>query len=352
MTLNRRAFVLGTGAVAVVGGAGAAAAFGFGGTAEPAPRSSTLPPATAKATRTTLTATEKVSGTLGYGTATTLTGHGKGTLTWLPAPGTVVGRGQPIYSVDLQPVAVLHGTIPPYRALAPGVTGEDVRQLEENLTALGYGGFTVDDEYTEATADAVAAWQSDLSRADTGVVEPADVVVFAGDVRVASILAVPGDPAGAPLLTHTGVTRAVTVDLDVAKQHLVRVGIEATITLPDGKTVAGTVTSVGTVASAPPAANNGPQEPATIEVVVSVADQTALGALDSAPVDVTLVSERRENVVAVPVGALVALAEGGYGVQVVDGGRTSYVAVETGLFADGLVEVTGVGEGTVVGVPT
>jgi putative peptidoglycan binding protein len=352
--VRRRAFVLGTVAVAVVGGAGTAAAFGFGGTSAPAPQASTLPPATATAATTTLTATERVSGTLGYGTATTLTGHSKGTLTWLPTPGTVVGRGAPIYSVDLLPVPVLHGTIPPYRPLTPGVTGPDVRQLEENLVALGYGGLTVDEEYTGSTADAVRAWQGDLGREETGTVNQTDIVVLGGDVRVTDTLAVPGDPAAAPLLTHTGTTRQVTVDLDVAKQHLVTQGIEATVTLPDGKTVAGTVTSVGTVASAPPATGGGQQatsEPTTVAVVVAVADQAALGALDSAPVDVTLVAEKRENVVAVPVGALVALAEGGYGVQVVDGGRTSYVAVETGLFADGSVEVTGIEEGTVVGVP-
>lgn len=348
----RRVLVIGTVAVAVVGGAGAAAAFGIGGTAEPAPQTSTLPPATAKATRTTLTATERVSGTLGYGATTTLTGHGKGTLTWLPAPGTVVGLGKPVYSVDLLPVPALHGTIPPYRPLAPDVTGPDVRQLEDNLAALGYTGFTVDEEYTGSTGDAVRAWQADLGREQTGTVNPADVVVLAGDVRISDTLAVPGDPAGVPLLTYTGVTRTVTVDLNVAKQHLVRQGIEATVTLPDGTAVAGTVASVGTVASAPPAAGQGaPAEPTTIEVVVTVADQAAFGALDEAPVDVTLVSEKQENVVAVPVGALVALAEGGYGVQVVTGDETSYVAVETGLFADGKVAVTGVEEGTVVGVP-
>jgi hypothetical protein len=85
--------------------------------------------------------------------------------------------------------------------------------------------------------------------------------------------------------------------------------------------------------------------------VVTVADQAKLGTLDAAPVDVTLVSDKRENVVAVPVGALVALAEGGYGVQVVDGGRTRFVAVKTGMFADGEVEVTGIEPGAVVGVP-
>jgi multidrug efflux pump subunit AcrA (membrane-fusion protein) len=87
--------------------------------------------------------------------------------------------------------------------------------------------------------------------------------------------------------------------------------------------------------------------------VITVADQAALGTLDEAPVDVTLVADRRENVLTVPVGALVALLEGGYGVLVVDGGTTRYVAVETGMFAGGRVEVSGpaIAEGMTVGVP-
>jgi hypothetical protein len=40
-------------------------------------------------------------------------------------------------------------------------------------------------------------------------------------------------------------------------------------------------------------------------------------------------------------------------VEVVDGDTSHYVAVKTGLFADGRVEVTGTGiaEGTTVGMP-
>jgi hypothetical protein len=55
----------------------------------------------------------------------------------------------------------------------------------------------------------------------------------------------------------------------------------------------------------------------------------------------------------VPVSALLALSEGGYGLEVVDDdGTTSIVSVTTGLFADGKVQVEGDGitEGTVVGV--
>ena len=56
----------------------------------------------------------------------------------------------------------------------------------------------------------------------------------------------------------------------------------------------------------------------------------------------------------VPVAALLALAEGGYGVQVVEGSTSRIVPVETGLFAGGRVEIAGDGvrEGMTVGVPT
>jgi hypothetical protein len=59
-------------------------------------------------------------------------------------------------------------------------------------------------------------------------------------------------------------------------------------------------------------------------------------------------------VLTVPVAALLALAEGGYGIEVVEGTTTRIVAVETAMFADGRVEVTGRGlsEGMKVGVPS
>ena len=72
-----------------------------------------------------------------------------------------------------------------------------------------------------------------------------------------------------------------------------------------------------------------------------------------AAVDVTFTAGARKEVLTVPVTALVALSEGGFGVEVVKGSTSSYVPVKTGLFADGRVEVSGAGvaEGTVVGVP-
>jgi hypothetical protein len=122
------------------------------------------------------------------------------------------------------------------------------------------------------------------------------------------------------------------------------------VELPDGKRVKGTVSDVGTVATTRTANN---QETTTIDVTVTVADQAALGALDEAPVDVILQTEQRRDVLVVPVNALVALAEGGYGLQVVEGSTTRYVPVKTGMFANGKVEVSGDGvtAGMVIGIP-
>jgi multidrug efflux pump subunit AcrA (membrane-fusion protein) len=95
-------------------------------------------------------------------------------------------------------------------------------------------------------------------------------------------------------------------------------------------------------------------EPETkIEVIISVSQPAALAGLDSASVEVDFTASERKDVLTVPVAALLALAEGGYGVEVVSGSTSRVVAVETGLFADGRVEVTGgdLAEGMTVGMP-
>jgi hypothetical protein len=58
-------------------------------------------------------------------------------------------------------------------------------------------------------------------------------------------------------------------------------------------------------------------------------------------------------VLAVPISALVALAGGGYGVELVDAKSSRVVPVSTGLFANGNVEISGkdIAEGAAVRVP-
>ncbi|MBF8185841.1 peptidoglycan-binding protein [Nonomuraea sp. K274] len=335
-----------TGGVALLAAAVAAAAVGFGGGSAGTAAATRTPPATVKVTRTTLTATKTVDGTLGYGDPLTVAGKSQGTITWLPGEGSTITRGHGVYSVDADRRPLLYGTIPLYRTLEDGVEGKDVELLERNLDKLGYTGFDVDNAFTWSTREAVEDWQEDLGLDVTGRVEPGDVVVADGRIRVAELKKTLGDPGSGPVLTATGTTREVLVNLDVADEHLVRKGMKATVELPDGSTVKGEVAGVGKVATE---TGSGTDTATTVEVRVSVSGLKK--SFDAAPVDVTIVSEQRENVLAVPVGALVALAEGGYGVQVVEGAATRYVAVETGMFADGKVEVTGVNEGMTVAVP-
>jgi peptidoglycan hydrolase-like protein with peptidoglycan-binding domain len=338
--------------VLVTVGGGTAAALGFGGGTTDKPASSTMPPGTAKVTRMTLTETADVDGILGYGPATSVDVQGSGRITWLPTPGAAVERGKALYKVNEKPVVLLYGSVPMYRPLAPGVTGSDVKQFEENLAGLGYRGFTVDNAYSSATAAAVTDWQEDLGLTQTGTVTPEAVVYAPGAIRVAERKAGIGAPAGGPVLTYTGTTRQVSVDLELSKRGLANAGATVTVKLPDGSTVAGAVASVSRVAETQTGSTGGAST-TTVQVIVTIADQDKLGSLDESPVKVTFVASQHKDVLTVPILALLALAEGGYGVQVVEGSSTRIVAVETGMFAGGRVEVSGAGitEGTVVGVP-
>jgi len=337
------------GSAALATAAVAAAALGIGGGSETPQRESPAA-ATAPVTRTTLVQTEEVNGTLGYGTPTPVSTATGAVLTWLPTPGTTISRGRAVYRADNLPVVLFYGTLPLYRPLHAGDTGDDVREIERNLAALGYSGVTVDSHYTAATAVAVKKWQKALGRTQTGVLDPATVVIAPGAIRVSAVQAHPGDHADGPILSYNGTTRVVSVALDVALQNLVKAGNPAKITLPGGQSVDGVLATVGTVATPGTDSNH----PATIALTVTVADQSKLGGFDEAPVVVAITSAKAENVLTVPVAALVALAEGGYGVQVVEGSSSHYVSVNLGMFADGRVEISGAGltEQTTVGVPS
>ncbi|GFJ80063.1 peptidoglycan-binding protein [Phytohabitans houttuyneae] len=308
-------------------------------------------------TRQTLVQATTVQGELSHGDPVPLASHAQGTVTWLPAVGAAIARGGTLLRADELPVVLLYGALPIYRPLAAGVEGADVKQLESNLRALGYTGFTVDDEYTSSTANAVKRWQDDLGVTETGTVDASLVVVAPGAVRVAELTARVGSPAGGEVYTYTGTTRVVTVPVDAGEAAWAVKGATVTVTLPDSKEVTGKVASVGTVATGDDSDDQPPgstgTDSAQIEVIVTVADQWALGSLQQTPVDVAYVADKREDVLTVPVAALLALAEGGYGLEVVDGGATRYIAVEAGLFADGRVEVSGggVAEGMTVGLP-
>ena len=89
-------------------------------------------------------------------------------------------------------------------------------------------------------------------------------------------------------------------------------------------------------------AANGQGDPAAkVTITFGVTDQEVLEPLTRGAVTVRHALREREDVLTVPVAALLALAEGGYGLEIVDGGTSRIVAVQVGMFAAGKVEVSG-----------
>jgi hypothetical protein len=346
--------VLGT--LLVVGVAGVAA-FGFGGSrADPqATARPDRPAATVKIVQQTLTRTSSLAGQLDHGAALPLESKAAGTVTWLPAVGSTVRRGKPLLKADEQPVLLMYGRIPAFRELRKDLKGNDVKQFEQNLKALGYQGFTVGEEYSAYTERAVKRWQTDLELPETGKVEVGRIVYANGPLRVAEQKVRVGASATGEVLSYTSTTKVVTVEARTVELAWAVKGAKVDVALPDGKRLTGTVSGVGASATGQPGDEAAPttDQPATVPVTIGLADQRSLAKFDTAPVDVTYVVDERKDVLAVPVAALLALSEGGYGLEVVGGSRTTLAGVRTGLFADGLVEVSGSGirAGLIVGMP-
>jgi peptidoglycan hydrolase-like protein with peptidoglycan-binding domain len=321
-----------------------------------------VPVATATVTRTDLSSITQLSGTLGYAGSYSVAAQGRGgTITAVPRPGQVLRRGQVVYEVDSRPVYLFYGARPEWRTLALGVTdGPDVRQLEQNLTALGYAdaqNLTVDDTFTDATYWAVRRWQTGTGQTVTGQIALGALTYQPGPLRVIAVNATLGaaaQPAEA-VLTATSTTPVVTVQVPSTQTYLVHARDAVTVTLPDGSTTPGRLESISSVATgganpddqsqgAPPSQSSGsPQQPASVSASVRLTHPAAAEHLDQAPVTVNVTDRSVHGVLAVPITALVALAGGGYGVWVdgADGPTGRHlVGVTPGLFATTLVQVT------------
>jgi hypothetical protein len=305
--------------------------------------------ATAAVTRQNIAATTPVNATLGYAGSYTVRGQGSGTLTWLPSPGQVISQGQALYKVDNgTPVALLYGSVPDWRTLDEGVTGQDVSQLNHDLvalrdadsadiSALGW------DYFSWATAAGVEKLQWALGiSSPSGSLSLGQVVFEPEALRVSQVTGGLGGMAAGPVLTATSDEHVVMVPLDASDQSEVKAGDKVTVTLADRTTTPGVVSSVGAVATT--TSGQGQNPATTIPVEVTLADPGAAGTLDQAPVTVNITTDSVKNVLAVPVGALVARSPDAYDVEVVEtGDRRRWVPVTPGIFddANGLVQVTG-----------
>jgi hypothetical protein len=272
----------------------------------------------------------------------TFYGHNS-TFTSAPYAGEIVRRGQPLGSVDGQPVLLLYGATVATRVYAAGMSpGPDVAELNRNLDALGYAHGLTGDAFTSETAVAIGRLQATHGEPQTGALLLGEVISQRGSVRVRSVsptVAIGSEVTAGPLLSATSVRRQVSFRLDAGLEGQVKDGDPVTITLPDNHTTPGRISYVSPVASN---GQNGPM----IHVDAVPTDPAATGDLDQAPVNVSITTASVSDVLVVPVDALLAFPHRGYVVEEIGAGDTHrLVAVTTGLFddADGLVQVSGSG---------
>jgi hypothetical protein len=307
-------------------------------------------------TRHDLSSKTELNASLGYAGSYGVVNQAKGIVTALPSVGQVISNGQVLYDVNGAPVALLYGSTPAYRDLSEGssataVTGPDVAELNADLVALGY----VSGAEIPANTDAFTYWtkvgvehlQAALGVTVNGTLALGQAVFLPAASRItalgtSTVLGGSAQP-GSTILSATTTSRVVTIDLDASQQSEVAVGDQVSITLPNNKTTPGVISSVGTVATAP-RSNSAASGTPTITVVVTPTDPSATGAVDEAPVVVSITTASVKDALVVPVDSLLALAGGGYAVEVVSSvGAHSLVRVTLGLFddADGLVQIVG-----------
>ena len=280
----------------------------------------------------------------------------------LVSSGDTIENGDVVYTVDGTPITAIVAPDGIERELRDGVDdGDDVPALERMLEALGYdadGDLDVDDEFDDATTQAVTDWQEDLQNLDDdldadGRVDPSDLYVI-DDGEMVGVLA---ETDGAVLASgselwsteRATVTRKIETAIAVSDQNRVAIGDTVDVAFPDGDVVVGTVTEIATSSTVDPM---DPDAEATLAVELSI-DTVPESAsdLNELDVEVKLVDELSAGATVVPVSALVARGDGTFEVEALTTTGTTFVPVDPGMFSDGVVAVEGIAPGTQVVVP-
>jgi peptidoglycan hydrolase-like protein with peptidoglycan-binding domain len=332
------------------------------------------PPATATVERGRLAIQVSAAGTLTYasqadGSTYSVVNQATGVVTGLPSVGDVIKCGQALYRVHGRPVALLCGSTPLYRRLSEGLKGWDVKELNRNLTELGYVDASEVDPsgyFGSATRNALKGLKADLGLTPTGTLEPDQAVALPGPLRISSVSVPLGTAAqpGTTIAQATSTARRVEVDLEPSEAEGVKAGDQASITLPTNRTTPGVVARVGTLVvddgsdsgsgsasgsgsgSSSGSSGGSGAATATVPVFIKLKQVREVRGIQEAPVQVSITTGRVANALSVPVTALLAQAGGGYAVEIVDaGGEGRLVAVHLGSFdqANGLVQVSGSG---------
>lgn len=279
-------------------------------------------------------ATRGVAGFLA-GEPVTAAGSGRVTAVWV-STGEVVKAGDRVLEIEGRPVVAIKGRRPFFRDLAEGDEGPDVRWLQAILEAEGYLSFEPDGRFGSATEAALEDWQEDHRFPDPdGTFGIDDWLVGDWPRRVGQVMVRVGGfvSPGAELFVPTSRRPSVAIELSPSDRLLVSAGDPALVEVAaTASTVEGTVREVG---STPVTKDDG-----SVVYPGTVALRRGLDAPEGTQVQVTIVVDRAEEVLAVPVASLVSGPDGEPAVRVVrPEGSVETVPVELGLSEGAWVEV-------------
>jgi multidrug efflux pump subunit AcrA (membrane-fusion protein) len=142
-----------------------------------------------------------------------------------------LAEGDVAVEVVGRPVFLLTGEIPMYRDLRPGATGDDVLQVEEALTRMGFLGTTPDNAWNQDTGSAVAAWYQDAGYRPNGLSEEDEVALRAARDRVTGAQGALADSEQALRDANAGAGQAAVAaaraEIDAAEDALALAQLDA-----------------------------------------------------------------------------------------------------------------------------
>ncbi|MFJ5867727.1 peptidoglycan-binding protein [Streptomyces parvus] len=290
--------------------------------------------------------------------------------------GQPLRMGQLLLEISGRPVFVLRGEVPSYRDLGPGSTGQDVSQLQQALAGLGYGSgndragtFGPGTEaavtrFYRAHGHAPAQGQpaplastqnpagkdeaeergvgDEARRATPTVTVPMAEIVYvrAEPAFIDQAHAEVGDDARGELISVSAGKPIVEGSVRPDLKRLVKPGMKVSIASEvTGSRAAG---EVEYVAAKPTEPEKGSEQAADGSYAIKVKPTTTLPA-DLVGEDVRLTitaASSKKPVLAVPTAAVSAGEDGHTTVTVLRGQREVRTRVDTGMAADGYVEVS------------
>lgn len=257
-------------------------------------------------------------------------------------PGSAAAPGDVLLTVDLEPVVVAAGAVPMFRALQEGMTGPDIRQLQELLLTAGFLEGPADGRFGPITAVATKRWQRSIGAEPDGIVD-AGALLFVARLPVRlDVTARIGEhiSAGAELVRVLGEQPDIIALVSASQRAELESGMSISIDSPTGATWSGRLGSFESLNDGRyAAAITG--DPCGEPCDIPVGGETALSG------EIELVPETAGPVV--PRSALIQQPSGGLAVLLPDGTPR---AVDVLAEADGFAVVDGLDVGTVIVLPS